>query len=312
MPTSPFTAEHEFLRDSVRRLVDGTLQAAAAEAEAGGTPHRQALQRLDDLGVVGLDDVLAEVVVAEELGRLASGGLVTVLLDAMFATSVGQPALTTAVARDATVTITAAGAQAALAFVAGGQLAQQCLVLDQQVLVELDGADVQVPARPLALRGCAPASIAFDAAAYRKVEVARPALRRAELREAAAAVGAAERTWAEGKAYAQQREAFGRPISTFQVNRHALAEGATKVRAAQALVYDTAWAMSRGTEVDTAAARLYAGRAAAEVADRALQLHGGYGYTSAFDVERAWRDARALRIGDLTLRARLTARGAVT
>ena len=310
MPTPPFTAEHEALRDRARRLVDGPLQGDAAAAEAGEAVHAQALQRLDDLGVVALDDVLADIVVAEELGRLASGGLVAVLLDAMFTTSLGLPPLTTAVARDATVTVTSTGAQADLAFVAGGGLAQDCLVLDQRVVVSLDGAQVTRLPRPLALRGSAAAAIAFDGAAYRTVEVARAALRRAELREAAAAVGAAQRTWTEAKTYAQQREAFGRPISTFQVNRHALAETATKVSAAQALVYDTAEALFRGVAVDTAAARLFAGRVAAEVADRALQLHGGYGYTAAFDVERAWRDARALRTGDLTLRARLTAQAA--
>ena len=310
MPTPPFTAEHEALRDSMRRLVDGPLRAAATEAEAGGVAHAEVLRRLDDLGVVGLDDVLADIVVAEELGRLASGGLVAVLLDAMLTTSLRLPALTTAVARDATVTITSTGAQASLAFVAGGQLAHECLVLDQHLVVSLDGARIEALARPLALRGSAPAAVAFDSAGYRKIEVGRAALRRAELREAAAAVGAAQRTWTEAKAYAQQREAFGRPISTFQVNRHALAEAATKVSAAQALVYDTAEALSRGIEVDSAAARLFAGRVAAEVADRALQLHGGYGYTAEFDAERAWRDARALRSGDLTLRARLTAHAA--
>lgn len=309
MPRSPFADEHHVLRDSVRRLVEGPLAEMAAVAEAGGAPHADALTQLQSLGLIDVDDVLAETVIAEELGRLSSGGLGAVLLDAMLTTSLSLPALETAVVRDATVTITADGAGASWPFVVGAQLARECLVLDQHVVVTLESAHVVALARPLALRGSAPASVELSAAPYRKVEIPRSALRRAELREAAFAVGAAWRTWHDGASYAQQREAFGRPISTFQVNRHALAEMATKATAAEALVHDTAWAMASGADTDTAAARLFAGRAAAEVADRALQLHGGYGYTTEFDVERAWRDARALRSGDLTLRARLTSRG---
>ena len=309
MPRTPFADEHLALGDSVRRLVDGPLGELARLAEAGGTPHADALAVCNDVGVIDVDDVLAETVVAQELGRLPSAGLATVLLDAILVTSLSLPPLETAVVRDATVTITEAGAEGAWPFVVGGQLARECLVLDQHVVVALTSGEVTGHARPLALRGSAPASVTLNSAAYRKVEIPRPALRRAELREAAYAVGAAWQTWHAGSTYAQQREAFGRPISKFQVNRHALADAATKITAAEALVHDTAWALATGAETDTAAARLYAGRVAAEVADRALQLHGGYGYTTEFDVERAWRDARALRSGDLTLRARLTSRG---
>ncbi len=74
-------------------------------------------------------------------------------------------------------------------------------------------------------------------------------------------------------------------------------------------MHDTAETLARDGSGDTAAARLYAGRVAVAVADRVLQLHGGYGYTTDFDAERAWRDAHALSLGDLTLRARLTAQG---
>jgi alkylation response protein AidB-like acyl-CoA dehydrogenase len=310
MPTTPFAAEHDALRDTMRRLVEGPLGEAAAAAEAGGTPHAAAFGRLDELGVVGLDDVLAEVVVAEQLGTLRSGGLIAVLLDALLTSSLSLPPLQTAVARDATVTVTDAGATAVVPFVAGGGLADRCLILDQRLVVSLEPGGITGLGRPIALRGSAPASLRFDDADYEHVDVPGPALRRAELREAAAAVGAAWRTWSDASAYAQQREAFGRPISKFQVNRHALADLATRITAAEALVHDTAYALAADGAADTAAARLYAGRLYGDVADRAVQLHGGYGYTTEFDVERAWRDARALRAGDLTLRARLTARGA--
>ena len=308
MPTTPFATEHAELRASVRRLVDGPLEALAAEAETGGTPHAEVLARCAALGVFDLDDVFAEVAVAAELGRLRSTGLALVVLDGMLTTSLSLPRLDTAVARDASAAVTERGADADLSFVVGGQLAAQVLVLDQHVVVSLDGATVEALERPLSLRGSAPAGITVRGATYDKVEVSPRMLRRAELREAAAAVRAAERTWSDAVTYAQQREVFGRPVSKFQVNRHALAEAATKIKAAESLVHDTAFAVSRDPDADTAAARLYAGRVYAEVADRALQLHGGYGYTSDFDVQRAWRDARSLRAGDLTLRARLSAR----
>ncbi len=104
----------------------------------------------------------------------------------------------------------------------------------------------------------------------------------------------------EGAAtYASQREAFGRPISRFQVQRHRLVGMATEIEGVRALVYDACDAWNRGEYATTeiAMAKLAAAQMSFRVADEALQLHGGYGYSREFDVERAWRDARLLRIG---------------
>jgi len=117
------------------------------------------------------------------------------------------------------------------------------------------------------------------------------------LNHAAATVAAAWRTWEDAKDYALQREAFGRPIATFQVNRHALADMAADLTAARSLVHDTLHRYVNGTLTagETAALRLYVDRVTLAAANRCLQLHGGFGYTMEYDVQRAWRDAAHLR-----------------
>jgi len=99
--------------------------------------------------------------------------------------------------------------------------------------------------------------------------------------------------------YAKERRAFGRPIGSFQVNRHAFAEMATELEAARQLTYDTALAWERGEYPvkQISMVKLYAGLAVGRVMNRCLQLWGGHGYATETGVERAWRDSRVLRIG---------------
>ena len=309
MPTTPFTSEHEALRDVVRRLVDGPLAEVAQVAETGVTDIDAALQQCASLGLFELDDILAQTVVAQELGRLRSGGLVARLLAAMTTAPLGLD--DTAVVREAHVSVDHTGTNGVLPFVVGGQTAQRCLLLERAVVLDLDGAIVEPAERAHAWRGAAAARITLDGAPTQPLDLPPSVAAHAELHEAAAAVGTSQRTFEEATTYAQQREAFGRPIGRFQVNRHGLADAATKITAAESLVHDVAWALSRGDAADTAAARLYAGRLANEVADHAVQLHGGSGYTTAFDASRAWRDAHALRAGDDERRRRLARKGAL-
>lgn len=112
-------------------------------------------------------------------------------------------------------------------------------------------------------------------------------------------VAGARRTWETALAYTREREAFGRPIAGFQVTRHTLVDLATEIEAAQALVYEACDAWNRG-EYDVervAMCKLVAAQLAFKVADTSMQLHGGYGYSREFDVERNWRDSRLARIG---------------
>jgi alkylation response protein AidB-like acyl-CoA dehydrogenase len=99
--------------------------------------------------------------------------------------------------------------------------------------------------------------------------------------------------------YAKERHAFGRPIGSFQVNRHAFAEMATEIEAARQLTYDTALAWERGEYPvkQVSMVKLCAGLVVNRVMNRCLQLFGGYGYATETGIERAWRDSRVLRIG---------------
>ncbi len=109
----------------------------------------------------------------------------------------------------------------------------------------------------------------------------------------------AERMLASALEYAKQREAFGRPISRFQAIRHRFAEMATKTAALREFIYYTAYRWNEGEYVvrEISMAKLLSGKVAFEVADACMQIHGGYGYSMEFPVQRGWRDLRLNRIG---------------
>jgi alkylation response protein AidB-like acyl-CoA dehydrogenase len=112
-------------------------------------------------------------------------------------------------------------------------------------------------------------------------------------------IAGARLNWERTLAYTQQREAFGRSVASFQVTKHTLVDLAAEIEAAQALVYEACDAWNQG-DYDTeriAMCKLVTAQLAFRMADTAMQLHGGYGYSREFDVERAWRDSRLARIG---------------
>jgi acyl-CoA dehydrogenase len=109
------------------------------------------------------------------------------------------------------------------------------------------------------------------------------------------AKGAAERALE----YAQEREQFGRPIGEFQAIQHKLADMFTKIEAARMLTYKSAWSVENTDgQITTLAsmAKEYASRVAVDVANEAVQIHGGSGYVNDFDVERFYRDAKITQI----------------
>ncbi len=116
---------------------------------------------------------------------------------------------------------------------------------------------------------------------------------------AAGSIAGARRTYEAALAYAKQRQTFGKPIAKHQAIRHELAEMATEVEAAQQLVYEAAWRFGNGEYPvrEISMAKLITGEVAWRVADRALQIFGGYGYSMEFPIQRAWRDSRLIRIG---------------
>jgi isovaleryl-CoA dehydrogenase len=120
----------------------------------------------------------------------------------------------------------------------------------------------------------------------------------------AQAVGIARRCLAAMNQYASEREAFGKQIRDFgQIQRH-IGESWAEYRAMRAYLYDTARRLdlsSGGQRLDSDGVKLFATTAAKTIADRAIQVLGGYGYVGEYVVERLWRDAKLLEIGGGTL-----------
>jgi alkylation response protein AidB-like acyl-CoA dehydrogenase len=102
--------------------------------------------------------------------------------------------------------------------------------------------------------------------------------------------------------YAKERVQFGRPIAEFQAIQFMLADMATELDAARLLVWRAAWLQDRRqrTTTESSIAKYYAARTVMRVCNAAIQIHGGYGYTREFDVERYLRDAKLAEIGEGT------------
>ena len=111
---------------------------------------------------------------------------------------------------------------------------------------------------------------------------------------AAQALGIAQGALDASIAYAKERVQFGKPLAALQAIQWMIADMATDIDAARLLVYRAAWMKDQGLPYGTAAsmAKLFASETSTRVADRAIQIHGGYGYTESYPVERAYRDAK--------------------
>ncbi len=111
---------------------------------------------------------------------------------------------------------------------------------------------------------------------------------------AAQSVGIAQGAFEEALNYAKTRVQFGKPISALQAIQFKLADMALEIKASRLLTYDVAWRKSNDMEyaIDAAMAKLKASETANWVANQAVQIHGGYGYTREYPVERIMRDAK--------------------
>jgi alkylation response protein AidB-like acyl-CoA dehydrogenase len=115
---------------------------------------------------------------------------------------------------------------------------------------------------------------------------------------AAQAVGTAQGAFDRALDYVRQRQQFGKKLAQFQVTRHKLADMASKIAAARYLTYYAAWCFDQKTIEPylAAMAKMTAARAALEVSDEAVQLLGGYGYMTEYEVEHFYRDAKMAEI----------------
>jgi len=120
----------------------------------------------------------------------------------------------------------------------------------------------------------------------------------ARIQTAARGLGVAQAAFEAAVKYAKQRTQFGQPIGDFQVIRHKLAHMAVEIEAARQLTYFAASQKDTGKRCDYEAglAKAFAAEMAERVTREAMQVHGGYGYSMEFDVQRYWRDARVLSI----------------
>jgi alkylation response protein AidB-like acyl-CoA dehydrogenase len=119
---------------------------------------------------------------------------------------------------------------------------------------------------------------------------------------AAMGLGLAQGAYELARSYAQEREQFGKPVAAFQAIQFALADMATEIEAARGLVYKAAWLkdQDRPFAQEAAMAKLYTGELSKRVSDRALQIHGGYGFMDEYAISRLYRDQKVLEIGEGT------------
>ena len=118
----------------------------------------------------------------------------------------------------------------------------------------------------------------------------------------ALAVGLAQAALDASIPYAQTREQFGRPIGSFQGVAFMVADMATEIEAARSLVWKAAWLKDQGRDYGLVAAegKLFASEVSSRATNAAIQIHGGYGYTTDYPVERYMRDAKLTEIGEGT------------
>ncbi|WP_456274008.1 acyl-CoA dehydrogenase family protein [Bacillus sp. AK031] len=118
----------------------------------------------------------------------------------------------------------------------------------------------------------------------------------------AMALGIAEAAYERALQYSKERKQFGKPLSKFQVTQFKLADMALKIELAKNMIYKAAWLKDQGRPFakEASMCKLYASEIAMEVADEAIQIHGGYGYMKEYEVERYMRDAKLLEIGEGT------------
>lgn len=118
----------------------------------------------------------------------------------------------------------------------------------------------------------------------------------------ALAIGLAQAAFEAALDYAKEREAFGEPIANHQAIQWMLADAATEIHAARLMIYHAAWLKGVGKRYtkEAAMAKLFATEMSERVCRNAIQVHGGYGYSREFDVERLYRDTRLMTIGEGT------------
>lgn len=179
-----------------------------------------------------------------------------------------------------------------------------CFIFD----MKLDGVSVGRPEKKMGMIGCPTSDLVLDNVKVDKSAMigkegegfinAMKTLSVGRLGVACQALGLSEAAMSEAVKYSKERIQFDKPLSAFQHTRFTLAEMETKITAMRHLVNDAAYKMDQGldTNKESSMAKLFNAEEAKWVVDKALQIHGGYGYTKDYKVERIYRDVRAASI----------------
>lgn len=175
--------------------------------------------------------------------------------------------------------------------------------------MKLDGVSVGKEEKKLGLRGCATSDVILEEVRVHKdfiigevgdgFHIAMKCLDVGRIGVASQSVGVAQACLDEAIKYSKERKSFGVPICQHQAVAFMLADMATKVKAAREMVYDAAITKDTGKgniTLDSSMAKYFASEICNEVAAKALQIHGGYGFVEGFKIERHFRDCRVFTI----------------
>jgi alkylation response protein AidB-like acyl-CoA dehydrogenase len=191
---------------------------------------------------------------------------------------------------------------------AGGQHSLSLIL----VPVDSDGLGIGAPEKKMGLHGSPTSAVSYDDVRVpvdnllgqegEGLKQALATLDAGRISVGAISVGLAQAALEYATAYAKDRQAFGHSISSFEGVQWMLADAATAIAGARLLVYRAAWLRGQGRPYakEAAIAKLFATEMAERVCRDAIQIHGGYGYSSEYPVERLYRDARLMTIGEGT------------
>ena len=183
-----------------------------------------------------------------------------------------------------------------------------------QILVPADtpGITIGPPEKKMGLNGSPTHAVTFDNARVpcenlvgeqgRGLSQTLATLTKGRISIGALAVGLAQAAYEAAVAYAKQRRAFGKPIAEHQAIQFMLADAATEIHAARLMIYYASWLKDQGRPYakEAGMAKLFATEMSERVCRNAIQIHGGYGYSREFEVERMYRDTRLMSIGEGT------------
>jgi alkylation response protein AidB-like acyl-CoA dehydrogenase len=182
------------------------------------------------------------------------------------------------------------------------------------IIVPTDSAGLHVgpPEKKMGLGGCHSNAITFENVRVPKenllgeegqgLQQTLQTLDGGRISIGALCIGIAQAALEEAVRYAKTRESFGKPIADHQAIQWMIADAATELHAARLMIYQAAWLKDQGKPFTKtgAMAKLFASEMAERVTRNAIQIHGGYGYSREYPVERMYRDARLMTIGEGT------------